>query len=283
MKRLVMFPLETILGRKEEPLPIDDVLEAFYRKTVLITGAAGSIGMALAEILEKNGVDVVATDIVEGFLGLDVTSPAQVDAVIGATRPRMVVHLAGAKHAGSGEEFVENTVKTNINGTLNIIEAVNKWRNTPTGLVVASTCKAIEPETVYGATKLICERATLNAGHAVARFFNVAQTSGNVFEIWSDPTLEEYLVTNTERYFISLDEAVSLVLNTMMIGYGRWIFEPEKRTSMIHLANKILPGDKINIVPNRRGDRIREPIHGEHERLQWTPTTHLTRVTNYHD
>ena len=73
-----------------------------------------------------------------------------------------------------------NTLNINTIGTYNLLSCINE----NTKILLTSTCKSANPEVVYGASKLIAERMVLNSGGSVSRFFNVVETSGNVFSIW---------------------------------------------------------------------------------------------------
>lgn len=273
-----MFDIENILGRQERPLNIELALQALAGKTVLITGAAGSIGSAVSSMLSKD-INVVNTDIVDTkYRHLDVTDPRQIINVFDAVNPDIILHIAGAKHAGSGEENVAQTVDININGSINIIDIAGKYG---ASVVLTSTCKAVEPETVYGATKLVAERYALNNGHAVARFFNVVETSGNVFEIWSE-SKAPYQVASAMRYFISLREAASLVITVASIGYGRWTIDPGEAIDMTVLADKLFGFENIDLIPRRRGDRYAEPLCGMHESIKYYYDS-LIKIVNAHD
>lgn len=270
--------IDNILGRKPQPLSLDFALRSIQDQKILITGAAGSIGRAVADLL-KDKVDLVQTDIGNNdFRHMDIRDVKRVFQVFEATNPDIVLHLAGAKHAGSGEEQVVKTAEINIQGSFNVINAANKFK---ASVVLASTCKAVEPETVYGATKLVAERYALNNGHCVARFFNVVETSGNVFEIW-DRTQPPYKVAKALRYFISLQEAAALVINAAAIGYGRWTVDPGEAVQMKDLACKLFGESNIEIIDRRRGDRYAEPLCGMHETLRNYGGS-LLRIVNYHD
>jgi NAD(P)-dependent dehydrogenase (short-subunit alcohol dehydrogenase family) len=121
---------------------------------ILITGAAGSVGTALAPVLEQAGHEVIATDIQE----LDVTSVFVVQNKLHAWRPDLIYHLAGAKHAPEGEQHPAMVTRVNALGTDNIVRSAGGAK-----VILASTCKAGDPETAYGASKLIAERIVLNA------------------------------------------------------------------------------------------------------------------------
>ena len=271
--------LERILGRPERPLPLDEPLAQLAGKRVLITGAEGSIGSAAARLLD--GVaETVATDKHSGDPALDVRVESDVAAVLAEAQPEVILHMAAAKSAPDGERDPMSALEVNVLGTRNVLA------HAPDGchVVTASTCKSCEPETAYGASKLVAERVTLNAGGSVARFYNVVESSGNVFEIWDAlPPDEPLLVTPCRRYFISLAEAVSLVLWTAILPPARYGFDPGKPREMRDVASDLYPGRQIRSVPPRRGDRIVEPLAARHEQVEQDAKTSLLRIVGAHD
>lgn len=263
--------LENILGRPVHDMQIETPLAELVGKRILITGAAGSIGQAIHAVVKTRGSTFWATDINE----LDVTAGGDVLLAFDSFRPDVVFHLAGAKHAPAGEEDPREAMRVNAEGTWNILCAAEA-----TGcakVVTASTCKACNPETAYGASKLIAERMTLNAGHAVARFYNVVETQGNVFDIWGKVPKEEPIpYTDCERYFIALSEAVGLILWSAVLPPARYTVEPGPIRYMPVVAEAAYPDREKTIMPTRRGDRFKEPLRGSHEIM--TPVNQITPV-----
>lgn len=244
---------------------------------VLITGANGSIGQALSAHLGRH--NVLPTDVV-GVLDLDVTSPSAVYVRFMQFKPTLVFHLAGAKHAQLGEEDPAEAAKINITGTSNVLYEAAKYG---ARVVTASTCKACNPETAYGATKLIAERMTLNAGGSVARFFNVRESSGNVFELWRDlPESAPIPVTPCLRRFMSMDDAVRLLIHAAEAPSGRYTVSTAKLQAMAEVASETWPGrQQVKIAP-RRGDRREEPALSS---CEWVslPVGGIVQVTSPHD
>lgn len=235
---------------------------------IWITGAAGSVGSALLERFPH----ATGTDI-----DVDVSNRDSVQRAARLIRPDIVFHCAGAKHAPEGEEDPAHVAAVNIDGTRNMLEASQDSR-----LVLASTCKAADPETAYGASKLIAERMTLNAGGTVARFFNVRETSGNVFRIWENtPPPGPIRAMPCWRYFIGLTDAVELMVRCSRLPTGRYSVNPGKATFIPDLAKSLYPDREILLVPPRRGDRIREPLHAASETV--TEIDGLLRVAGRHD
>lgn len=250
---------------------------------VLVTGAAGSIGSALVRRLLTTVQAVDATDCAVGTYGvaaLDVRDPDAVTDWFSSWPPALVFHLAAAKHAPHGELDPYAVADTNIGGTQNILDAAG---DCGARVVMASTCKACDPETAYGATKLIAERMVLNAGGSVARFYNVPKTSGDVFETWRSLAVDAPLpVTPCSRYFISLDRAVELLVLVAELPSGRYCVDPGPARTMAEVADELYPGRPQQHMPPRRGDRLREPLCAAHERL--VPLSGgLVQVVSPHD
>lgn len=244
-----------ILGREE--YDIQPVIDPNLR--VLVTGGMGSIGTALAPY------GFYMTDIIGmGDQYLDITNEEQVRYVLGKYKPNVIINLAGAKHAPEGEVNVEETIRINTLGVSNII----KYAPEGCKIIQASTCKSCNPETVYGATKLLSERMVLNAGGSVVRYYNVVETSGNVFEIWRKAYIKGNLlkvVAKCKRYFISLNEAKGLTLAAINLPAGRYSIDTFEPIDMMSIANRCYPDAQFKVIEPRRGDRVEELLHATHE------------------
>ena len=266
--------IEAILGRQEHPPEIETPLRELQRHRVLVTGADGSIGSAITMLLNDSGVSTIGTDVSD----CDVTNRGTLADVMERVKPTLVFHLAGAKHAPDGEIDPLDAATINITGTANVV------RSTSARVVTASTCKSCDPETAYGATKLVAERITLNAGGSVARFYNVPESSGNVFEIWKAlPENDPIAVTICDRYFVSLNEALALLLWAAVLSPGRYAIAPGPPRDMISVASALYP-DRVQVrMPRRRGDRMDEPLHAASETLHPTVVPNIVRIESPHD
>lgn len=260
--------VEAVLGRAERPAEIPDLDGA----RILITGGEGSLGQALARQLDVLDVAHKVTD----EATFDVLSPNR--NVVRFFKPTHLVHLAADKHAPGGELDPLATARLNIGGTANVLSVA---RQVGARAVVASTCKACDPETAYGASKLIAERLARNAGETVVRYFNVPETRGNVFELWAN-TSGPLPVTDCWRYFISLGEAVALTLNVLTRPPGRYTIDPGPARWMPSVADDLYPGRDQHLIPPRRGDRVAEPLCASNETLEYV-TLDLMRIVGAHD
>ena len=259
---------------------------------ILITGANGSIGTELLRKLNKiddvdflrfgKTITVLSTDIEGEHEYLDITDFNNCFSIIQKFKPTVIINIAGAKHVPLGEKETWKTLSVNTIGTKNLLDCA------PEGckVILTSTCKSANPEIVYGASKLIAERMTINAGGTVARYFNVVESSGNVFEIWKD--LPEdcpiELAPTCERHFISLEEAVGLLFYAMISEPGRYIVNSGYLHKMSDVAKRLYPNRKKIIIEPRRGDRLTERFlatsEGQGESLL---DGSIIRLTSIHD
>lgn len=246
-----------ILGR-DEMANVVNFKPNVKGKRILITGALGSIGDIISDMLVLWDAVVLATD----KHNMDVTDPEQVAKQIHSFKPDIILHLAGAKHAPEGEINVVDTFDINTIGTLNVIANASGSK-----VVLTSTCKSCNPETVYGASKLIAERMVLNSGGCVARFYNVVETAGNVFEIWGDSKTIE-VAGECERYFISISEAIGLILFAMEQDGGRYSINVPFIRKMSDIVKDAYSDRKIVPIKPRRGDRLKEKRMSTNEQLE---------------
>lgn len=229
--------------------------ETFRDKKILITGYKGSIGIRIYKILRKYTNKITVLDIEQDITILKNFSN------IKKTYFDLIFHLAADKRATTGEELPAEVSMQNILSTRNVCRL--KFKK----IIFASTCKAADPITSYGASKLICERIILNSGGTVVRFVNVFDTSHSVTKIWKkDLNKNSIKVTNCKRYFIKLNEAVNLLLHTSEFDPGRYAVRNLKMINMKTVAKKIYPNKKIKMIPLRFGDRPVEKLVGKYEK-----------------
>lgn len=259
--------IKKILGRElYKNLLVSDQLVSAKEERILITGANGSIGTALSRRLKEYGISFLTTDVEGNHKYMDVTDFQNVLSVVNKFNPTKIINIAGAKHAPLGEREIWKTLSINTIGTKNLIDA------SPMGcqIILTSTCKANNPEIVYGASKLIAEKMTLSSGGSVARYFNVVETSGNVFEIWHNTEKGEPIkvAAECERHFISVEESVGLIVYTLISDPGRYIVNSPLKRNMQDIANDLYPDrEKICINP-RTGDRVVELFKSSSEEIE---------------
>ena len=242
---------------------------------ILVTGAAGSIGSVLVPRLQELGHQVFPTDVDT----LDVTDFDEVRSMK-KHGPRVIYHLAGVKNAPEGEEEPVRASDVNVRGTGCVIHL---GKTTRAKVILASTCKACDPETVYGASKLIAERMILNAGGVVVRYYNVRETSGNVFRTWeSIPAPLPIPWTDCWRYFISIEQAIDLTVKAMELPSGRYTVDPGMPKHMYEEALRLYPDRQHVEIPRRRGDRRMEPRYARCEQPDYLAGG-LMKITGAHD
>ena len=187
----------------------------------------------------------------------DILSPDWVERTSRETFDRCI-HLAAHKYATTAEELPEQVAELNIRGTANVVRASG------CPVILASTCKAADPCTVYGASKLIAERIVLNAGGTVVRLVNVVGSTGSVLEIW-DQTEGPIPVTDCKRMWIGASRAASLFVRALTLEPGRYAPLVGPPTTVASLAESYAPEREYEPVPLRRGDRPVERLVGEYE------------------
>jgi FlaA1/EpsC-like NDP-sugar epimerase len=242
---------------------------------ILVTGAAGSIGTPLVERLENLGHTVKGID-----LEWDIRRQFMLRYVFSEFRPQVVIHLAAAKSAPAGELFPREIATTNVLGTENVLDAASV---VGARVILASTCKAADPETAYGFSKALCERMVLSEGGSVARFYNVREAFGNVFRLWERLGPEEPVpVTPCRRFFISVEQAVDLLVRVVGLPPGRYSVQPDGPFLMRDVAEQTYPGRRQLMIPPRRGDRDTEPLCAVTERIV-VMRDGLTRIVSDYD
>lgn len=305
--------IEDLLGR--EPVKFDlDTVAAYVRgKTVLVTGGGGSIGSELCRQLAAYGVkQLIIFDIYENnayeiqqelkrkYPELDlvvligsVRNTHRMNSVFETYKPQIVYHAAAHKHVPLMEDSPNEAIKNNVFGTLKTAKAAAK--NNVEKFVLISTDKAVNPTNIMGASKRMCEMVIqamardvaageYNTEFVAVRFGNVLGSNGSVIPLFKKQIEEGGPVTVTHpdiiRYFMTIPEAVSLVLQAGGIAKGGEIFvldmgEPVK---ILDLAKNIIklsgyrPNEdiKIEFTGLRPGEKLYEEMLMAEEGLQET-------------
>ena len=228
----------------------------FENKKILVTGSSGSIGTEIIKKLRKYTKHITRAD-----LNFDVTKKKNITK-LKKIKFDFAFHLAADKRAYYAEVHPSNVTMLNIISTSNVAKLNIKK------IILGSTCKAANPITSYGASKLICERIVLNKGGNVARFVNVFDTSSSVTKIWGKISSKKSIpVTHCKRFFITLNEAVDLLLFTAAMKSGRYSYRNLKKIRMKDVAKKIYPKRKLVNMKLRFGDRPVETLIGKTEKI----------------
>jgi FlaA1/EpsC-like NDP-sugar epimerase len=302
-----------LLGR--EPIRIDDrtIAAAIAGESVLVTGGCGSIGSELCRQLAQYGprklvifdqaeseMFMLALDLRKRHPQLtfvteigDICRASRVHQVMSRHNVKIVFHAAAYKHVPLMEENLNEAVENNVIGTLNVVRAAH--RNDVRKFILISSDKAVNPTSIMGLTKRVAELLVssmpLDGGRPAGsylsvRFGNVLGSSGSVIPIFQRQIAAGGPVTVTHpdmrRYFMSISEAVQLVLQASTMGEGSEIFvldmgEPVPimtlARNMIHLAG-LVEGQDIEIAVSglRPGEKLFEELHLDGEDM--LPTYH---------
>ncbi|MGB9712309.1 MAG: polysaccharide biosynthesis protein [Dissulfurimicrobium hydrothermale] len=301
---------ENLLGRAPISLDWDGIRSQIEDKTILVSGAGGSIGSELCcQIASLDPKKIILLEISEfGLYQIEMTLKEQypnreIKAILAdirdrdsllkifkEERPSLVFHTAAYKHVPMVEKNPLAGIKTNIFGTKNIADVSSE--SGVEKFILISTDKAVNPTSVMGATKriaeLYCQNMTYDSNTAfiITRFGNVLESSGSVVPLFKRQMANggPLTVTHPEirRYFMTTSEACQLVLQASALGCGGEIFvldmgEPVKILDMaeqiIRLAG-FTPYTDIPIVFTglRPGEKLYEELFYREERL--TPTAH---------
>lgn len=301
--------IEDLLGREQVQLDTAHLNAMLNDKTVLVTGAGGSIGSELCmQIAKFNPKILILADYCELFMYelemkfkeafpdiafypkiLDVRNAEKVNAVFEMYKPEIVFHAAAYKHVPMMEYNPNEAIETNIKGTKIVGEAAMKYGADK--FVMISTDKAVNPTNVMGASKRIAEmvvtdlsKRSTHTKFISVRFGNVLGSNGSVIPLFRKQIEERKDITVTHpdiiRYFMSIPEACQLVLQAGSMGQGGEIFvldmgEPVKivdlAKEMIKLAGLVLDRDiKITFSGLRPGEKLYEELFSDKEAYEFT-------------
>lgn len=299
-----------LLGREQISVNLDEIMGYIEGQTVLVTGGGGSIGSELCrQIATHNPKRLIILDIYENstydieqelrrrhpelnLLALiaSIRDKGKMDNVFDKYRPDIVFNAAAHKHVPLMETSPNEAVKNNVFGTLNVARCADKYGVKV--FVQISTDKAVNPTNIMGATKRICEmiiqtigRKSKNTKFVAVRFGNVLGSNGSVIPLFEKQIAEGGPVTVTHRdiirYFMTIPEAVSLVLQAGAYAQGGQIFvldmgEPVKIYDLAYNLIKLSglePGVDIEIKCTglRPGEKLYEERLMDEEGMQTTP------------
>lgn len=297
-----------LLGREPVCVDLESIMGYVSDKVILITGGGGSIGSELCrQIASHHPKQLIVVDIYENnaysiqqellrkFPKLDlvvliasVRNTKRMDDIFAMYHPDIVYHAAAHKHVPLMEDSPNEAVKNNVLGTWKVVQAADKYH--VKRFVMISTDKAVNPTNIMGATKRVCEMIIQTYNNrsetefVAVRFGNVLGSNGSVIPLFKKQIEQGGPVTVTHpdiiRYFMTIPEAVSLVLQAGAYAKGGEIFvldmgEPVK---ILDLANNLIllsghkPGEDIQIefTGLRPGEKLYEEMLMEEEGLQNT-------------
>ena len=297
-----------LLGREPIEVNIDSIMDYVSEKVVVVTGGGGSIGSELCrQIAGHNPKQLIIIDIYENttyevqnelrkkFPDLDlvvliasVRNTKRIDQIFETYRPDIVYHAAAHKHVPLMEDSPNEAIKNNVLGTWKIVQASDKWHVKK--FVMISTDKAVNPTNIMGASKRLCEMIIQTydkmseTSFVAVRFGNVLGSNGSVIPLFKKQIAEGGPVTVTHpdiiRYFMTIPEAVSLVLQAGAYAKGGEIFvlDMGEPVRILDLARNLIllsghkPDEDIDIVFTglRPGEKLYEEMLMKEEGMQET-------------
>ncbi|MCB6434496.1 polysaccharide biosynthesis protein [Thomasclavelia ramosa] len=307
--------IQDLLGRDPIKVNLADIMGYVTDKVVMVTGGGGSIGselcrqiaankpkqLIIVDIYENNAYDI-QLELKHNYPELNletliasVRNEVKVNKLFEIYHPDIVYHAAAHKHVPLMEDSPNEAIKNNVFGTLNVARAADKYNAQK--FILISTDKAVNPTNVMGATKRLCEMIvqTYNkrsqTEYVAVRFGNVLGSNGSVIPIFKRQIKEGGPVTVTHpdiiRYFMTIPEAVSLVLQAGAYAKGGEIFildmgEPVRIADMAKKLIKLSGYEpdvdiKIEYTGLRPGEKLYEELLMEEEGLQDTPN-HMIHI-----
>jgi FlaA1/EpsC-like NDP-sugar epimerase len=299
--------VEDLLGRDPVVIRLPEVREDLQGLTVMITGAAGSIGSELARQIALHDparillVDQAETPVYYLDLELrsdfpeidivpviaDVANPGSVEEVFERWRPERVFHSAAYKHVPMMECHPLEAVRNNVLGTWIVAKAAGE--SGAEKFVLVSTDKAVQPANVMGATKRMAELAVLAAqsefagtAYGAVRFGNVLGSNGSVLPLFRKQFADGKPLTVTHkdvsRYFMTIPEAVQLILKASLlpeIGGHVAMLEMGEPVKILDMARNFLrlsghpyrPGENVVFTGLRPGEKLEEELVAPEERV----------------
>lgn len=290
--------IDDLLGREEIKVNMNEIMGYVSDKVIMVTGGGGSIGSELCrQIAEHKPKQLVIFDIYENnayeiqqelrrkhpeldlvvLIG-SVRDQKRLDAVFKEYHPEIIYHAAAHKHVPLMEDSPNEAIKNNVLGTYNVVLMADKWN--AKRFVMISTDKAVNPTNIMGASKRICEMIIQTVDKqsstefVAVRFGNVLGSNGSVIPLFKKQIAEGGPVTVTHpdiiRYFMTISEAVSLVLQAGAYAKGGEIFvldmgEPVKildlAKNMIRLSGYVPDKDiAIEFTGLRSGEKLYEEL-----------------------
>lgn len=300
--------IEDLLGRDPVDIKLGDELNYVEDKVVLVTGGGGTIGSELCrqiavhnpkrliifDIYENNAYEI-QHELIHNFPKLDlvaligsVRDSRRMDYLFRTYRPQIIYHAAAHKHVPLMEDSPNESIKNNVFGTLKTAECADKYGAEK--FVLISTDKAVNPTNIMGASKRICEmivqsyNSKSDTEFVAVRFGNVLGSNGSVIPLFKKQIKMGGPVTVTDpniiRYFMTIPEAVSLVLRAGANAKGGEIFvlDMGKPVRILDLAENLIrlsgfkPYEdiKIEFTGLRPGEKLYEELLMSEEGLEAT-------------
>lgn len=248
---------------------------------ICLIGGTGSLGQVLLKELFNLGynVTVLARDEHKISQIKRQYYHGQVKFIIGDIRNRdsidlsgisIVIHLAALKHVFTGQEYISETIKTNINGTENVIWACNKYKVKK--LIYISSDKSVEPVNVYGMTKHIAEKLILNEKKlftSIVRSGNIWNSRGSCIPYFMERKRQGKKIHLTdermERYFIECKRLARFIIVVMRKNKDKTLYIPKMKSLKIIDIIKKLHCD-FEVIGKRDGEKLQEKLFWDNEK-----------------
>lgn len=309
LNKLKDVEVQDLLGRDPIKVNLNEIMSYVTNKVVMVTGGGGSIGSELCrQIAERGPRQLIIVDIYENNayniqlelkrkypkLNLEtmiasVRDANKVDDLFKVFHPDIVYHAAAHKHVPLMEDSPHESIKNNVFGTLNVVRACDKYYAKK--FILISTDKAVNPTNIMGASKRLCEMIVQTydkksqTEYVAVRFGNVLGSNGSVIPLFKEQIKNGGPVTVTHpdiiRYFMTIPEAVSLVLQAGAYARGGEIFvldmgEPVKILDMARNLIKLSSFEpdvdiKIEFTGLRPGEKLYEEMLMKEEGMRTTP------------
>lgn len=290
----------------------------FRGKRVVVTGAGGSIGSEICRRLVDEGVaELTLVGLTENKLYdihkelSNIKGRPELVPVLGSVGNTsivyealagkdIVIHAGAHKHVPLCEQNPLEAIQNNVFGTEHLINAAIEEKVSQ--FLLVSTDKAVNPKSVMGATKRVCELLVTRAAHRCpdsdfvsVRFGNVLNSSGSVLPLWREQIAKGGPITLTDRrctrYFMEIPEAVELVLNVLAMGFqsGTFVFDMGEPRSMYEMAQQLIVSTglpcEIREIGLRPGEKLTEELYEgsklydtQHPRIKETPGGGVPKV-----
>lgn len=297
-----------LLGRAQVKVNNAEIFASLKGKVVMVTGGGGSIGSELSRQIARsepkmliifdiyeNNAYAIQQELKRAYPRLNLVSligsvrnTRRVNSVVEKYRPEIIFHAAAHKHVPLMEDSPNEAIKNNVEGTYKVAQAAAEYGVKK--FVLISTDKAVNPTNIMGASKRLCEMVVQmmdrqsDTDFVAVRFGNVLGSNGSVIPLFKKQIAEGGPVTVTDkriiRYFMTIPEAVSLILQASYYAHGGEIFvldmgEPVKIDDMarnlIRLSGYV-PDEDIKIVYTglRPGEKLYEELLMDEEGMQET-------------